>query len=98
LKVVGEKITKEELFSPIDLFEKKNMPKVLNTLENLAENAAKQGFTIKWKKRTNLEFSPKEIQEAKKLEGVDLWSARKNLRHVSLVTVMKKSCHHATLG
>lgn len=60
-------------FSPIDLFEKKNMPHVLHTLFKLAESAERNGFKIKWKKRHNLEFTPKEIQEAKKLEGVNLW-------------------------
>ena len=79
LKACIEKgMSKEDLFSPLDLFEKKNMPLVLNSVYKLAEKVVKEGFTIKWKKIQNLEFSPKEIQEAKKLEGVNLWENKGN--------------------
>jgi hypothetical protein len=45
------------------------MPKVVKALESIAEHAEKNGFTIKWSQEQDLEFTPKQIQEAKKLEG-----------------------------
>ena len=71
------------------------MPKVLHCLRKVAEMVEKKGFTVTWKKKQNVEFSPKvselnhrrfeqdsnnrcdqEIQEAKKLEGVNLWQKK----------------------
>jgi len=46
---------------------KKNMPAVVNCLHKLAEMVGKQGFTVAWKKKQNADFTPKEIQEAKKI-------------------------------
>eukprot|EP01113_Clastostelium_recurvatum_P006435 TRINITY_DN128_c0_g2_i1.p1 TRINITY_DN128_c0_g2~~TRINITY_DN128_c0_g2_i1.p1 ORF type:complete len:676 (+),score=180.88 TRINITY_DN128_c0_g2_i1:120-2147(+) len=58
-----------EIFSPGDLYEKKNMPKVMHTLRKLSELAGYHGF-LKWRpaKRTN--FSNTEIQAASRLPGV----------------------------
>lgn len=90
---------REDLFTPSDLFEKKNMPLVLTTLYKFAESAVKQGFQVKWKKRANLDFTPKQIQEAKKLEGVNLWEkpkgknlseVRKKLPEILLTATRKK--------
>jgi hypothetical protein len=66
----------KELFQPIDLFEKKNMPLVVHCIHKLAEMVEKQGFTVKMQRKQNADFSPKEIQEAKKLDGVNLWQKR----------------------
>lgn len=85
----------EQLFSAIDLFEKKNMPHVINSLFKLAEQAEKKGFKIKWKKTRNVDFSPKEIQEAKKLEGVNLWGTVKKSKNLSLVRTYFLDYHHS---
>lgn len=59
------------IFRPIDLFEKKNMPLVVKCLQNVAEVAVKGGFPHKIVSVQNLEFTPKQIQDAKKLEGMN---------------------------
>lgn len=75
---------KKDLFQPIDLFEKKNMPQVLNSLMKLADTVHKQGFKIAWEKtqRGSLDFTPKEIQDAKKLENVNLWNKTTTVNEV----------------
>jgi Ras GTPase-activating-like protein IQGAP2/3 len=78
---------KTDLFTPTDLFEKKNMPFVLNTLYKLSHQIEKEGFTVHWNKQQNLDFSPKEIQEAKKLEGVNLWEKKGASKNVSDVII-----------
>jgi len=81
----------QDSFQPIDLFEKKNMPLVLNCLHKLAELVQKQGFTVIWKNKQNADFSPKEIQEAKKLEGVNLWQKKASTSSTDLVNKKKSS-------
>jgi hypothetical protein len=55
-----EGVPEKELFQPIDLFEKKNLPRVLNCLRYVAGSIQKEGFTIPWPaKKTNVDFSPK---------------------------------------
>lgn len=71
-----------ELFQVGDLFDKKNMPKVMATLQTLAEKAAKEGFQIKWHVKQHQQFSNSEIQEAKKLEGVNLWATPSKIDEV----------------
>lgn len=68
LKIASEKlkVRVEDLFSPIDLFEKKNMPKVVKALQSISDHAEKNGFAIKWSNEQDLEFTPKQIQDAKK--------------------------------
>lgn len=56
-QVAGMK--KEELFSISDVFEKKNMPKVLAALQSLAFSAEKMGFKVLWPSSDQpSEFSP----------------------------------------
>lgn len=80
------KMNEYELFRVDDLFDKKNMPKFLESLETLADKAAKDGFKIKWVKKENRQFSAFEIQEAKKLEGVNLWKSESS-KKLDLVEV-----------
>jgi len=76
-------IPKADLFDPIDLYEKKNMPKVVNTLFKFADSAKKKGFQIIWDQQKQLEFTPQEIQAAIKLEGVALWNKSSTSSNVS---------------
>jgi len=80
----------KDLFTELDLFEKKNMPAVVNCLQKLAELVAKQGFTVHWKRKGNVDFSPKEIQEAKKLEGVNLWQKKASSASIEETGTKKK--------
>lgn len=46
------------------------MPKVVKALQSISDHAEKNGFAIKWSNEQDLEFTPKQIQDAKKLEGL----------------------------
>eukprot|EP01112_Ceratiomyxa_fruticulosa_P004789 TRINITY_DN1533_c0_g1_i5.p1 TRINITY_DN1533_c0_g1~~TRINITY_DN1533_c0_g1_i5.p1 ORF type:complete len:730 (+),score=159.63 TRINITY_DN1533_c0_g1_i5:296-2485(+) len=43
-------VTDGDLFQATDLFENKNMPKVIKCLQSMARVAAEKGFAIKWEK------------------------------------------------
>lgn len=71
LKVATSKgLNTRELFAPNDLFEKKNMPLVINCVQKVAEKAVKEGYPIKWSRVEKNDFSAKEIQDAKKLPSL----------------------------
>lgn len=71
-------IKKEDIFSPDDLFDKKNMPLVVSSIQKLADYAASQGFKIKWKKLDNVPWSDRDIQKYKMYPGVNVWNKSKD--------------------
>lgn len=76
-------LKKEDIFAPDDLFDKKNMPLVVSSLQKLAELAASQGFKIQWKKLDNVPWSDRDIQKYKMYPGVNIW----NLKSADKVTL-----------
>ena len=56
-----------DMFQPIDLFEEKNIPKVINCLVAFEGVARKAGFSIEMKKLESSTFSEAELQEAERM-------------------------------
>ena len=67
----------EQLFGVEDLFEKKNLPRVLISLHHLATDLCKKGFRIAWPNRSEVVFEEKKaIQDAKKLSGLEAFDEK----------------------
>jgi hypothetical protein len=56
-----------DLFSPIDLYEEKNVPKVVRTVSSFERAARKAGFKIVIKHITELDYSDEQLMRAQML-------------------------------
>eukprot|EP01113_Clastostelium_recurvatum_P044892 TRINITY_DN762_c0_g1_i2.p1 TRINITY_DN762_c0_g1~~TRINITY_DN762_c0_g1_i2.p1 ORF type:complete len:721 (-),score=163.60 TRINITY_DN762_c0_g1_i2:114-2276(-) len=59
-----------ELFDPQELYHKRDMPRVLRTIRNVAELAGSKGFATKWNTTEDNNWTSSQIQEVLRLPGV----------------------------
>lgn len=68
-------VPRAALFEPLDLCEKKNMMKVLVSIEAMARHAHKAGYPLAWRDAAKRNFSPAELQKAEADYSPSLYKA-----------------------